>query len=100
MLTSREKPREIAFLEGQALSVCSLLLRGLKVAKGQEILKLKGLSAAENEWKVMIERYAGNPLALKIVATTIQDVFDGNVTRLRLVKIEFNTHKPWKKHRS
>ncbi|MBE8965610.1 pentapeptide repeat-containing protein [Nostocales cyanobacterium LEGE 12452] len=80
VLTSREKPREIAFLEGQALPVRSLPLSGLKVAEGQEILKLKGLSAAEDEWKVMIERYAGNPLALKIVATTIQDIFDGNIT--------------------
>jgi WD40 repeat protein len=80
VLTSREKPREVALLEGQALPVRSLSLNGLKVAEGQEILKLKGLSAAENEWKVMIERYAGNPLALKIVATTIKDVFDGNVT--------------------
>ncbi|MBD2242837.1 NB-ARC domain-containing protein [Nostoc sp. FACHB-888] len=80
VLTSREKPKEVALLEGEALSVRSLLLSGLKVVEGQEILKLKGLSAAENEWKVMIERYAGNPLALKIVATTIKDVFDGNVT--------------------
>ncbi|RCJ36871.1 hypothetical protein A6769_15380 [Nostoc punctiforme NIES-2108] len=80
VLTSREKPKEVALLEGQALAVRSLALSGLKVAEGQEILKLKGLSAAEDEWKVMIERYAGNPLALKIVATTIQDIFDGNVT--------------------
>ncbi|MGF1936245.1 MAG: NB-ARC domain-containing protein [Nostoc sp. ChiQUE02] len=80
VLTSREKPREVALLEGQALPVRSLPLSGLKVAEGQEILKLKGLSAAEDEWKVIIERYAGNPLALKIVATTIQDIFDGNMT--------------------
>jgi WD40 repeat protein len=80
LLTSREKPKEIALLEGQALPVRSLPLTGLNVLEGQQILKLKGLSAAEDEWKVMIERYAGNPLALKIVATTIQDIFDGNVT--------------------
>ncbi|QKQ77552.1 NB-ARC domain-containing protein [Nostoc sp. TCL240-02] len=80
ILTSREKPKEVALLEGQAIPVRSLPLSGLKVAEGQEILKLKGLSAVEDEWKVMIERYAGNPLALKIVATTIQDIFDGNVT--------------------
>ncbi|WP_392480738.1 NB-ARC domain-containing protein [Nostoc sp. C110] len=80
VLTSREKPKEVALLEGEALSVRSLPLSGLKVAEGQEILKFKGLSAAEDEWKVMIERYAGNPLALKIVATTIQDIFNGNVT--------------------
>jgi WD40 repeat protein len=80
VVTSREKPKEVALLEGEALPVRSLPLSGLKVLEGQEILKLKGLSATENEWQVMIERYAGNPLALKIVATTIQDIFDGNVT--------------------
>ncbi|MBC1224047.1 hypothetical protein GNF10_08820 [Nostoc sp. UCD121] len=80
VLTSREKPKEVALLEGEALSVRSLPLSGLKIAEGQEILKLKGLSATEDEWKVIIERYAGNPLALKIVATTIQDIFNGNVT--------------------
>jgi transcriptional regulator with XRE-family HTH domain len=56
VLTSREKPKEVALLEGQALPVRSLPLSGLKVAEGQEILKLKGLSAAEDEWKVIIER--------------------------------------------
>ncbi|WP_375467656.1 NB-ARC domain-containing protein [uncultured Nostoc sp.] len=80
VLTSREKPKEVALLEGEALSVRSLPLSGLKVLEGQEILKLKGLSAAEDECKVMIERYVGNPLALKIVATTIQDIFDGSMT--------------------
>ncbi len=80
LLTSREKPKEVALLEGETLPVRSLPLNGLKVAEGQEILKLKGLCAAEDQWKVMIERYAGNPLALKIVATTIQDIFDGDVS--------------------
>ncbi|MBD2680571.1 MULTISPECIES: NB-ARC domain-containing protein [Nostoc] len=80
LLTSREKPKEVALLEGETLPVRSLALSGLKVVEGQEILKLKGLSAAEDKLQVMIERYAGNPLALKIVATTIQDIFDGNVT--------------------
>jgi WD40 repeat protein len=80
VLTSREKPKEVALLEGETQPVRSIPLSGLKVAEGQEILKLKGISAAEDEWQAMIERYAGNPLALKIVATTIQDIFDGNVT--------------------
>ncbi|BAY14713.1 WD-40 repeat-containing protein [Anabaenopsis circularis NIES-21] len=80
ILTSREKPQEVALLEGEASPVHSLQLSGLKVVEGQEILKVKGLSAAEDEWKAMIESYGGNPLALKIVATTIEDVFAGNVT--------------------
>ncbi|PMB48502.1 hypothetical protein CEN39_22905 [Fischerella thermalis CCMEE 5201] len=80
VLTSRENPKEVSLLKGRALLVRSLQLRGLKVDDAQEILKVKGLSATEKEWQVMTERYAGNPLALKIVATTIEDVFDGNVT--------------------
>ncbi len=81
MLTSREKPKEVALMQGRALPVHSLLLTGLNVEEGQEILKVKGLSATQKECKRMIDLYAGNPLALKIVATTIQDVFGGNVTQ-------------------
>ncbi len=81
VLTSREKPKEVALMEGRALPVHSLLLTGLNLEEGQEILKVKGLSATEKECKKMIDLYAGNPLALKIVATTIQDVFGGNVTQ-------------------
>src|SRR5579883_3364027 len=80
VLTSREKPKDVAFLKGQAFPVRSLVLNGLKVEEGQEVLKVKGLTAAEEESTKLIELYAGNPLALKIVATTIQDVFDGHIT--------------------
>ena len=80
VLTSREKPQEVAFLQGQASPVRSLLLSGLKVEEGQKLLIVKGLFVAANQWKAIIKLYAGNPLALKIVATTIIDVFDGNPT--------------------
>ena len=82
VLTSREKTKELASLEGDTLPVRSLQLSGLKQVEAQEILKAKGLSGAENESLALIEHYAGNPLALKIVATTIQDVFDGNISEL------------------
>jgi len=75
VLTSR-KPK-VASLEGETLQVRSFRLSGLKPLEGQEIFKAKGLS--EPDKSVLIEQYAGNPLALKIVATAIQDVFDGNV---------------------
>jgi hypothetical protein len=80
VLTSREKPKEIAFLEGKELPVRSLQLNGLNVVDGQNLFRHKGLSGSKEEWKAMIEHYGGNPSALKIVATTIQDVFDGNIT--------------------
>jgi WD40 repeat protein len=80
VLTNREKPQEIALLAGQALPVRSLQLGGLHVVEGLEILKSKGLAATPKEYEAIIQRYAGNPLALKIAATTIEDVFDGNIT--------------------
>ncbi len=78
ILTSREKPKEIAILEGKKLSVRSLQLEGLRT-EGQEIFKIKGLSGSELELNALSDRYAGNPLALKVVATTIQDLFDGDI---------------------
>ncbi|MEH2172886.1 NB-ARC domain-containing protein [Nostoc sp.] len=79
LLTSREKPQDVASHEGQALPVRSLQLSGLEVVAGQKIFEAKGFSGSESELPAVVERYAGNALALKIVATTIQDVFDGNV---------------------
>lgn len=80
ILTSREKPKEVASMEGHALSVRSFMLKGLLANDGQEILKIKGISAADNELKKLVELYGGNALALKVVATTIQDLFSGNIS--------------------
>ncbi len=78
MLTTREKPKEIAILEGDRLAVRSLQLEGLR-EQGQEICKIKGLAGSELELKSLSDRYAGNPLALKVVASTIKDLFEGNI---------------------
>ena len=80
MLTSREKPREIALLEGETLPVRSLQLDGLSVADGQAILRSLRLKASDSESRSLVERYCGNPLALKIVSVTIQDVLSGQVS--------------------
>ncbi|MEG4865599.1 MULTISPECIES: NB-ARC domain-containing protein [unclassified Microcoleus] len=77
LLTSCEKPKEIAALEGQNQAVRSLKLGGLGEA-AVEILKNKGLSE-ECEYSELIEAYSGNPLALKIVTTTIKDMFGGSI---------------------
>ena len=77
VLTSLEKPREIAALEGKTLPVRSLQLTGLKEA-AQEIFKEKNL-LEPSKWGELIQLYRGNPLALKIVATTIQELFGGKV---------------------
>ncbi len=80
VLTSREKPKEVAFLEGRALPVRSLQLNGLNVVDGQKIFENYKLRASESELTSVIECYAGNALALKIVATTILEIFHGNIS--------------------
>jgi len=82
VLTSREKPKEVATLEGKSLPVRSFTLSGLTTTDGQEIFKNKGnFIGSASDWQTLIQSYAGNPLALKIVATTISDLFAGDVAR-------------------
>jgi WD40 repeat protein len=81
VLTAREKPSEVASLEGVTLPVRSWQLRGLQPAEGKELLTAKSfLNGSQEEWLDLVQRYSGNPLALKIVATAIQELFDGNIS--------------------
>ncbi|MBD2100197.1 NB-ARC domain-containing protein [Leptolyngbya sp. FACHB-261] len=83
LLTSREKPREIALLEGERLPVRSLQLAGLKPADGRELFRNKGqFTGSEAEWNKLIEHYGGNPLALKLVAAATHELFDGRIAGL------------------
>ena len=79
VLTSREKPKEVSLLEGKARPVRSLPLAGLNPADGQKILQAEETAGSESEQQELLSRYAGNPLAVKIAATTIQDLFFGDI---------------------
>jgi SpoVK/Ycf46/Vps4 family AAA+-type ATPase len=81
VLTSREKPEEIVAFEGKNLPVRSLQLRGLQVEDAKEIFRAKGFSGSEMGLTELIELYAGNPLALKVITTMIQEVFNGNIAQ-------------------
>lgn len=81
ILTSREKPLGIAAKESTTLPVRSLQVTGLPPVEAQKILKDKGIVDTEGEAKQLIDRYHGNPLALKIAATAIQSLFAGDVYR-------------------
>jgi WD40 repeat protein len=83
ILTSREKPREIALLEGETSSVRSLLLRGLTQVDGQAIFQEEGcFGLSQSALHEVCDHYAGNPLALKILASTVQELFEGDMTEL------------------
>ena len=78
LLTSREKPAEVAALEGMELSVRSLQLGG-SFSAAHALLQAKGLSGSAAQQQILCDRYGCNPLALKIVATSIQDLFSGDI---------------------
>src|SRR5579884_3552171 len=81
LLTSREKPREVAFLEGKNTPVRSLRLSDLPLEDGQHILQNKGLTGSEAHQQTLVKRYSGNPLALQAVSALIQEVFGGDIAR-------------------
>ncbi|WP_293340760.1 NB-ARC domain-containing protein [Microcoleus sp. CAWBG58] len=99
ILIGSEKPREIAALEGNNQPIRSLQLNGLGAEAG-EILKEKGLTE-DAKWSELIEQYRGNPLWLKIVATMIQDLFNGSLSEflsedtLFLGDLESLLHQPF-----
>src|SRR5713101_4567214 len=79
LLTSREKPSDLVPLEGSRAPVRALRLARLDADSCKQLLAEKEVAGTVAEQTRLIEAYAGNPLALKIVAQTIVDLFDGQI---------------------
>jgi WD40 repeat protein len=80
LLTSREKPRAIADLEGMRKPVRSLSLTGLGTAEGRSLFQQIGdFSGVETDWTRVVRLYDGNPLALELAARHIDQVFSGDL---------------------
>ncbi len=95
LLTSREKPKELAPLEGVRSPVRTLRLVGMDEQAARVLLSDKGLSGTPAAWQRLVASYAGNPLALKIVAQAISDLFDGDLDRfLQEGELIFNGVRP------
>jgi hypothetical protein len=60
------------------LSVRSLQLGG-SLEAAQALIQAKGLLGTAEQKQQLCDRYGCNPLLLKIVATSIQDLFDGKI---------------------
>ncbi|MEM1308061.1 MAG: NB-ARC domain-containing protein [Cyanobacteria bacterium P01_H01_bin.153] len=78
IITGREKPSEIGLLESKQLLTRSFQLGGSKEA-AQAIVHTKGLLGEPEIIKQFCQRYGNNPLAIKIVGTSIQALFDGDI---------------------
>ena len=79
VITSREKPSGMSLREGVNLPVRSLQLTGLDITAAQHLLVDKGITAPLIEQHNLIDYVDGNPLALNLVATSIQNLFNGDV---------------------
>lgn len=80
LFTSREKPFALAGLEGSRTPVRSLHLGQLDSDASEALLQEQEVMGSAAELERVIERYGGNPLALKIVAPTIADLFGGEIS--------------------
>jgi WD40 repeat protein/transcriptional regulator with XRE-family HTH domain len=77
LITSREAPPELALL---GAGIHHLELHGLGISEAQTVLADKHLNGDSQAWADLVDRYAGNGLALKIVGDAIRQVFDADIS--------------------
>jgi transcriptional regulator with XRE-family HTH domain len=95
LATSREKSKEIEPLEGVRSPVRSLRLLGMDEQAAHDLLSDKELCGTSLAWEHLVASYAGNPLALKIIAQAISDLFNGDLDRfLQEGELIFNGIRP------
>jgi WD40 repeat protein len=70
----------MALMEGEQSLVKTLPLSGLTPDDGRAIFRQKGIfKGSEAEWQTLVNHYGGNPLALKMVASATQDLFNDSI---------------------
>ncbi|MEE3716036.1 NB-ARC domain-containing protein [Tumidithrix elongata RA019] len=78
VLTGREKPSGLAVREGTNIPIRALQLQGLSGIEGQQLLAAQGLETTASQSQDLINHFGGNPLALKLAATTIKTLWAGD----------------------
>jgi WD40 repeat protein len=81
LVTSREMPEDIAIEESAAAGVRIFELGGIEQVDARVLLRDKRLEGDDAAWSALVAQYAGNPLALRIVGETVQQVFGGDIER-------------------
>ncbi len=79
LLTSREKPHELASSGGSQQALYMLELEGLELSEAQSMLHNSGLSGSEEIWTRFIDLYSRNPLALKLISGPVRELFQGDI---------------------
>jgi len=80
LLTTREKPRELARLEGNPQAIRLLDLKGLELKEVQGMLRGFDLTGSNDVWTRFINLYSKNPLALRLASQLVREIFQGDLT--------------------
>lgn len=80
LFTSREQPQDLIHLEEDTPAVRLLSLSGLPADAGRRMLTESGVPNDSAGLDALVQQYSGNPLALKLAAETVRDIFNGNIT--------------------
>jgi hypothetical protein len=90
LLISQDEPDKMIFW--QDYQVGSLHVKGLgESAKG---ILSENFTASSETWNILIKRYKGHPLALKLVGVIIKELFNGNVLKFLNTKTELDVIVP------
>ncbi|NEQ95271.1 MAG: AAA family ATPase [Cyanothece sp. SIO2G6] len=79
VLTGRELPAHFAALQTRQPRVRIYPVGALQPEACRAMVRDTGVVCGDEQGDALGDRYGGNPLALKLVATTIRDLFDGQV---------------------
>ncbi len=79
ILTSREKPRELLSLVEDDPLARLYTLGGLSHEEADAMLRSFRLRGSREDYARLITRYRGHPMALRLAADTIKDVFFGGI---------------------
>jgi WD40 repeat protein/transcriptional regulator with XRE-family HTH domain len=79
LLTSRAKPPEFDRAEANNPAVRTLALGGLSEPAARQVLATRDLTPDEGLAGQLVQKYSGNPLALKLVAGTVSQLFGGDL---------------------
>ncbi|MCB0065046.1 MAG: AAA family ATPase [Caldilineaceae bacterium] len=77
ILTSREQPLNLIHLNDQ--SVFTLHLHGMAEDDAIDLLQVCQVNGRRADLLELIRRYSGHPLALKIMAEAVREIFTGNL---------------------
>src|SRR5712691_584223 len=79
LVTSRETLAELGQLESRRAGARALRLAGLEPAACEQLLEERDVVGSTHDRVHLAQLYAGNPLALNIVAETISELFGGEI---------------------